>query len=379
MAGATAATRGGTGLGLGRMLRQSLRHRRARSLSALLAMTVSAAVATALLTLYSDLDQKLHREFRSFGANVVVTVAPGTAGQASSLPTDAVARVRAAAGADAAVAPFGYAVATTDRGTPVVVAGMDAEATRRLDSWWKADAWPVGEGALLGQKAANFVADERAVRLTYAGRAVTLKGVGRLRTGAEEDSRIYVPMAAFAAWTGVGPSVVEVQVPGGAERVEAAVGRMRGALPGLTVAPVRALVEGESRIVDRTRALMFGSVVLIALTVGVSVLATMSASVLERRRDFALMRALGGSEGQLLRMFLLEGLLLAGAGVVVGWVLGSGVAWAIGELNFETGTLPRVAVVPVVLGLNLLIAAFAAVLPARVLRGLEPAALLKGE
>ena len=191
MAGATAATRGGTGLGLGRMLRQSLLHRRARSLSALLAMTVSAAVATALLTLYSDLDQKLHREFRSFGANVVVTGAAGTAGQASSLPADAVARVRAAAGADAAVAPFGYAVATTDRGTPVVVAGggggggggMDAEATRRLDSWWKADASPVGEEALLGQKAANFVADERAVRLTYAGRAVTLKGVGAAADG----------------------------------------------------------------------------------------------------------------------------------------------------------------------------------------------------
>ncbi len=379
MAGA-AAVRGGTGLGLGRMLRQSLLHRRARSLSALLAMTVSAAVATALLTLYSDLDQKLHREFRSFGANVVVTgAALADAGPGASLPVDAVGRVRAAAGADAVVAAFGYAVATTDRGTPVVVAGMDTEATRRLDSWWKADAWPAGEEALLGQKAANFVADERAVRLMYAGRAVTLKGVGRLRTGAEEDSRIYVPMAAFTAWTGVGPSVVEVQVPGGAAKVEAAVGRMRGALPGMTVAPVRALVEGESRMVDRTRALMFGSVVLIALTVGVSVLATMSASVLERRRDFALMRALGGSAGQLQRLFLLEALLLATAGVALGWVLGSGVAWAISELNFDTATMPRMGVAPVVLLLNLGIAAVAAVLPARVLRGLEPAALLKGE
>ncbi len=310
---------------------------------------------------------------------VVTGAASADAGPGASLPADAVVRVRAAAGADAVVAAFGYAVATTDRGTPVVVAGMDAEATRRLDSWWKADAWPAGEEALLGQKAANFVADERAVRLTYAGRAVTLKGVGRLRTGAEEDSRIYVPMAAFTAWTGVGPSVVEVQVPGGAARVEAAVGRMRGALPGMTVAPVRALVEGESRIVDRTRALMFGSVVLIALTVGVSVLATMSASVLERRRDFALMRALGGSAGQLLRLFLLEALLLATAGVALGWVLGSGVAWAISELNFDTATMPRMGVAPVVLLLNLGIAAVAAVLPARVLRGLEPAALLKGE
>jgi putative ABC transport system permease protein len=51
------------------MLRRSIAHRRARSLSALVALTVSAGVATALLTLYADLDAKLHHEFRSFGAN----------------------------------------------------------------------------------------------------------------------------------------------------------------------------------------------------------------------------------------------------------------------------------------------------------------------
>ncbi len=55
------------------ILRRSLIHRRARCLSALTALTVSAAVATALLTLYADLDAKLHKEFRSFGANIIVT------------------------------------------------------------------------------------------------------------------------------------------------------------------------------------------------------------------------------------------------------------------------------------------------------------------
>jgi putative ABC transport system permease protein len=172
---------------------------------------------------------------------------------------------------------------------------------------------------------------------------------------------------------------VEVQVPGGAAKVEEAMARMRRELPGLEVAPVRQLVEGESRIVDRTHALMYAAVVLIALTVGVSVLATMSASVLERRRDFALMKALGGSQMQLMGMFLLEALVLAGAGVVVGFVIGSGAAWAISEGNFHTATLPRLSVLPVVLLLNVTIAAMAAFFPVRVLRGLQPAALLKGE
>jgi putative ABC transport system permease protein len=364
-------------LSLGGMLRRSLVHRRARSFSALVAMTVSAGVATALLTLYADLDAKLHKEFRSFGANVVVTAPAGAA-----LQDGALEKVRLAAGKDALAAEFGYAVATTDTGTPVVVAGTDFDAVRRLDSWWQVSAWPEApatDAALLGLRAAQFVGNEKALGLSYSGKAVTLRGVGRIKSGGDEDSRIYMPMGAFTQWTGVGPSVIEVQVPGGAAQVNAAMTRLRAEMPEVRVEPVRQLVEGESKIVDRTHALMYGAVLLIALTVAVSVLATLSASVLERRRDFALMKALGGSQTQLMGMFLLEALVLAGAGVVVGFVIGSAAAWAISEGNFHTATLPRLSVLPVVLLLNVTIAAMAAFFPARVLRGLQPAALLKGE
>jgi putative ABC transport system permease protein len=354
------------------MLRQSLLHRRARSLSALVALTVSAAVAAALLTLYADLDAKLHHEFRGFGANIVVTEA--------TPENNFLAKGLFAAGPQATSAAFAYAVATTDRGTPVVVSGVDFPAVRKLDSWWQVASWPTGANdALLGDRAAGFVGNERAVTLTFAGHAQTFHGVGRLKTGGDEESRIYVPIAAFMAWTHVQPNVLEVQIPGGGAQVDAAIARLRSALPQAQVQPVRQLVDGESRIVDRTHALMFGAVLLIALTVGVSVLATLSASVLERRRDFALMKALGGREWQMAGLFLLETLLLALGGVVAGYMLGSAAAWGISEANFHTATLPRVGVIPAVLLLNVTIALLAALLPVRALRGLEPAALLKGE
>jgi putative ABC transport system permease protein len=359
------------------ILRRSLVHRRARSLSALIAMTVSAGVATALLTLYADLDAKLHKEFRGFGANIVIT-SPANA----PLPPDALARVQQAAGADAVAAEFAYAVATTDTGTPVVVAGTDFAAVRRLDSWWQVDAWPdpaSANAALLGQRAAQFMGNEHAVALTYADRPATLEGVGRIKTGGDEDSRIYMPVAAFTDWTGVRPNVIELQVPGGARRIEAAMEKLQKELPDVQVQPVRQLVEGESKIVDRTHALMYGAVLLIALTVAASVLATLSASVLERRRDFALMKALGGSQRQLMGMFLLEALVLALSGVAAGFVVGSAAAWVISEGNFHTATLPHPSVLPMVLLLNLAVAALAALLPVRVLRELQPAALLKGE
>jgi putative ABC transport system permease protein len=366
-------------LTLTRILRRSLVHRRARSFSALVALTVSAAVATALLTLYADLDSKLHHEFRSFGANVVITAPAST-----PLTADALAQVRQAAVKDAVAAVFSYAIATTDRGTPVVVAGTDFAAVRKLDAWWSVDAWPnatTETAALLGQRAANFVADEHDVKLTFAGHSLVLHSVGRLRTGSDEESRIYISMAEFDELTGgvAATSVIELQVPGGAAKVDAALARLRAAMPTMQVQPVRQLVEGESRIVDRTHSLMYAAVLLIALTVSVSVLSTLSASVFERRRDFALMMALGGSYLHLLALFLLEALLLALAGVVVGFVLGSAIAWAISEGNFGTATLPRVQVLPIVLLLNMAIAVMAAILPARRLRALQPAALLKGE
>jgi putative ABC transport system permease protein len=357
------------------MLRRSLVHRRARSLSALVALTVSAAVATALLTLYADLNAKLHKEFRNFGANVVVT-----ASASSPLPSNALAKIQQAAGPDALVAPFAYAVATTDRGTSVVVAGTDFPAVQRLDSWWQLAQWPTApDAALLGDRAANFITNQQAVKLTYSGKAITLNGAGRLKTGGDEDSRIYIPLSSFTQWTGIGPTVIELQIPGGAAAVESALSRLRAQFPTLQIQPVRQLVEGESRIVDRTHSLMYGSVLLIALTVAVSVLATLSASVLERRRDFALMKALGGSQTQLMAMFLLEALVLALAGVILGYIAGSAAAWAISQVNFHTATLPHLSVLPLVLLLNIVIAALAALFPVRVLRGLQPAALLKGE
>jgi putative ABC transport system permease protein len=341
-------------------------------------MTVSAAVTTALLTLYADLDAKLHHEFRSFGANIVLTAADPSKG----FSTYALQHAQDAAGPNAITAEFGYAVATTDRGTPVVVAGTDFDAARRLNAWWQVDSWPSSAEAnvaLIGQRAANFTADAHNVQLNFAARPLALRVASTLRTGGDEDSRVYIPMTTFTAWTGARPSVIEVQVSGSPSQIESAIAQLKHQLPEAKVEPVRQLVEGESRIVDKTHALMYGAVILIALTVAVSVLATLSASVLERRRDFALMKALGGSQTHLMAMFLLEALILALAGVAAGFVIGSAAAWTISQLNFHTSSLPRPTVVPLVLLLNLLIASLAAVFPLRVLRRLQPAALLKGE
>ena len=359
-------------LSIPHLLRRSLLHARARALTAFTALTISAAIATALLTLYASLDAKLHHEFRSFGANIVLT--------APALPPDALTKARQAAGPAATVAAFAYAVATTDRNTPAVIVGVDFPALRKLDSYWKLPAWPTApNAALLGEKAAGHIADERAVTLTFNNRKQTFAGAGTLKTGGDEDSRIYLPLPAFEAFTNTTPTVLEIQVPGGTPAVEQALTHLKQAFPQAQVTPIRQLVEGESNIVDRTHKLMFAALLLIALTVAVSVLATLSASVLERRRDFALMKALGSPEFHLMRLFLLETLVLATAGIAAGYLLGSLAAYLISEANFATATYPSLAILPIVIVINLVIAALAALVPTRSLRNLQPAALLKGE
>src|SRR5690242_21795988 len=82
-----------------RMLLRASLVRRGRALSALLAVVVAAAVATAMLNLYVDVQAKLRTEFRQYGANIVVVASPGR-----ELPPDALPRVeRALAGRGIAV------------------------------------------------------------------------------------------------------------------------------------------------------------------------------------------------------------------------------------------------------------------------------------
>src|SRR5262244_3834512 len=103
-----------------RMLRRSVIVRSGHTRTALLALTIVACTATAMLTLYLDLDAKLHKEFRAYGANIVVSARDDQA-----LPDQAIEAARSILPARALLVPFAYAVAHTPQGLSVVVAGTD--------------------------------------------------------------------------------------------------------------------------------------------------------------------------------------------------------------------------------------------------------------
>jgi putative ABC transport system permease protein len=366
------------GLSAAKLLLRSLTFNRGRTAAELAALIVSAAAATALLTLYLSIDAKLHREFRAFGANIIVTAKSS----AQPLPADALSRVRHTLSGGALAVPYAYAVAQTSSGSSIVVVGTELPLARRMNPWWQVAGGLPSETApataLVGVRAQRALgADQFA--LTYNGKALRLQTAGTLKTGDAADSRVYLPLQAMEAWTGVGPSTIEVEGSGDAASIQALIRRLQVALPDAQVHPVHQLVEAEAGVVTRTRSLIFSSLLLISLTVAICVLATLTAAVLERRRDFAIMKALGASGVRVGAIFFLETLTLAGLGALCGYLIGSGIASLIGWYNFHTSIAPIASVALQVLALNLIVALLAAAFPLETLRRMEPASLLRGE
>ena len=359
-----------------RLLLRAAVVRRGRAASALLAMVVAAAVATAMMNLYVDVQAKLRKEFRSYGANVVVVGKDG-----AFLPPDAISKVESVLGGRGMAVPFAYVVARTPGGQSVVVAGTDFERVQRLDRWWSVSAWPSAAGeALVGMRALPVVSPERKpFDLSFQGHTIHLTPTGTLQTGAAEDSRVYLPMTDFAAWTGVQPSTIEVAANGSSEELNAVVNRLAQTFPNADVRPVRQIVEGEARVLGKTRATLYAAATLIILTAALCVLATLTGWVFDRRRDFAIMKALGASERLISGFFAAEAAALGAVGALLGFVIGIGIAAWIGRVNFNAVVVPRLSVLPIVLAGSIAVALLSAIVPMSLLRRVQPAIILKGE
>jgi putative ABC transport system permease protein len=359
-----------------RILSRPLLVRRGRALTALVAVVVAASVATATLNLYTDVQAKLHREFRSYGANIVVTAKDG-----SSLPSDSLARVDAALGPRGIAAPFAFAVARTTAGQPVVVAGTDFDRVRKLDSWWSVTAWPAGPGAaLVGKRAYQLLTPIGGpLDLTFQGHTLHVTPAGILTTGAQEDSRVYLSLGDFTRWTGIAPATIEVAVAGSPAEIRSMIGTLAAALPEADVQPVRQMVEAEARVLDKTRATLLASTMVIILTAALCMLATLTASVFDRRKDFAVMRALGASQRTVSTLFAAEAAGIGLAGAVLGFALGLGIAAWIGRVNFHASVSPRFGIFPEVVIGSVLLALLAALMPISMLRKVQPAVILRGE
>ena len=359
-----------------RMLVRAAVLRRGRAASALFAMVVAAAVATAMLNLYVDVQAKLQREFRNYGANIILVGKNG-----ASLPAGTLSQVESTLAGRGIAAPFALIVARTMDGQPIVVAGVDFDRVRQLDRFWSVNNWPSSSNqALIGVRALPLVSPKnQPFDLTFQGRKLHVTPAGTVQTGAAEDSRIYVSLADFTAWTNVQPSTVEVAASGSGSEVAIVMNQLAQAIPAADVRPVRQIMEGEARVLGKTRATLLAAAALIILTAALCVLSTLMGWVFDRRRDFAIMKALGASERLLNGFFAAEAAALGATGAVIGFLVGIGIAVWIGRANFHAPVVPRFGVLPIVLAGSMAVTLISAILPISLLRRVQPAVILRGE
>jgi putative ABC transport system permease protein len=384
----------------GRLLWKLLRSNRGRLAVALVAVISGAAVISALLNLQFDVERKLTREFRLFGANLVISSrssaqtstpesgavaipsAPGLIREDAVLPQIERLRTRDVV----AAAPYLYVVARSHN-TPVVVAGTWLDEVRRLEPTWKLEGAEIASRddatqCLIGRDVARQfgLVPGAQIELDYLGRSSRLNVAGVVDAGGAEDSQVFVNLPEAQKLAGLDGQiqVVQLSVSGTAANISGYAAQLAAALPGYDVRPVRAITGAEGNLLSRTRLLIGSMIALILVLTALCVLATMAALAMERRADVGLMKALGGTMSRIVGLFLAEVGVLGAAGGLIGCAAGVALAQWMGQRVFGTKISPRWEIFPLTIAMMIAVA-MAGALPLRALGRVKPAVILRGE
>ena len=358
----------------GRMLWASLWQRRGTAALAALAVAIGASVAAALLHVSGNVGAQLTRELRSLGPNLVLV--PSDASSRRYLEQDHLGWQMAAAGVSGV--PVLYATGLCE-GHAIPVAGADLAGLAALHPSWKRSG--SANGAQLGARLARRLGmgvDDRVTLASPDGRreiAVTIRGT--IESGGADDEALWLPLEEAQALAGLFGlvSLVQARVDGGPARVERVAESLRG--HGVAALPLHALSATEQGLLDRMRRLML-LVTLAALVAGaLSAYGTLTDLALERRREIALLKAVGAPRRRIVGRFLAESAAIGLVGGVLGWVIGAGFALFIGRQVFHATLALSPRVPPVVIALALLTALVAAAGPIRLALAVEPARALR--
>jgi putative ABC transport system permease protein len=349
-----------------RFVTAALRFRRRRLLLAFSALTLAATLATALFSVYSDIERKMRVEFRGYGANLVI--APG--GDALTIP---LAALQKADSLGVTAAPFFYSVGRLQN-ERIVVARVDFRRAAPLTGYWRVppDAIPSAGQCLAGAAAAahfRLVAGQPAA---LDPEPCTVRAI--VSTGGPEDAQIIVP------FTGDAASLIQVRAD--SQRLPEIRAALTAALPYADVRLLHAVAETEANVVLKVSASLFLLMLLILAITTLSVSSNFSALVIERGKEIGILKAIGAAESRIAGLFLAESLLLGLGSTVTGYLAGLAAAWWIGRSIFPD-TAAAVGVdfrvfLPVA-GVTLAVAAIATLVAAARIWKIRPAVILREE
>ncbi len=368
--------------------------RRRRVFYTALGVVVGVAVFVAVLTVARAGEQKIYGELDKYGPNLMVTPAIsdvdlqlgdlslGTLAVGDNyiaeekLPqirqiTDGM--IREALGIEdegdiATIAPKLY-VNTKIKDTSVMVVGFDLKQERQLRSWWTVSngRYPEQQDeAILGARASGALGINSGDSILLEGREVTVVGVLG-ETGSNDDYQVFVPLETVQQAFGKDGliSSMDIRALCNACPVEYIADAINKTIPGIRAVAVKQIAETEMNLMEKVNDFLLALAGITIVVGSFGVVNTMMSSVHERVRDIGIMKAVGASRNQIVKMFLYEALVVGLMGGVIGYILGTLLSYVIGPLIFD-GLAVRYAplYLPAALGLAVFVAAVASVYPA---------------
>jgi putative ABC transport system permease protein len=219
------------------------------------------------------------------------------------------------------------------------------------------------------------------MELAGTGQALHVRIAGIIATGGEEDNLLFMALPELQQALGLEGrlTMVRLLVTVAGESLGQKAAALQKVIPGARVSEVRQIARTSEGLLAKVKLLMALVTGVVLISAGSSVTGTMSTTVLERGKEIGLMKAMGGTRWEVLRLFSAEAVLLGVLGGVAGYLLGSCVAQFITKTVFAASAdvIPWFALVS--LAVSLFLALLGSVGPLISVFRLDPVRSLRGE
>jgi putative ABC transport system permease protein len=430
-----------------RLVRESFVRNPRRKVLTAAALVMGMAVATATLTVALDVGDRLAREFRSLGANLIVSpeadTLPLEIGGVDYRPVDEGAYLReadlsklktifwrhnilgftpfldvpVAAGAPGTrLVPnltlvgtwYQHNVPVPD-GTTFATGLKSTHPSWQIQGrWFGDDMYEAVVGAALAAKDPKTFGIGATIHVAReeegSNLATPLAITGVVSTGDSEDNAILVPLFVaqrvsnhLGEFRRLFVSALTKPADALAERdpksltsaeydrwfcspyISSISYQIKQALPGVDVRAIRRVADSEGTILSHVSALLWIVTLAALIAAALAVAATSATTVIERRGEIGIMKAIGATNTVVAGLFLAEQLMLAIVGGTIGYIFGTGLARILGASVFGTPTSPRIVLLPIALGIAAVVAVIGSLIPLRRAARFDPAPILRGE
>jgi putative ABC transport system permease protein len=343
------------------MVVKDITRRKKRVLYASLGVVIGVTTIIAVLTIALAGETNIYGQLEKYGANLVVMPAisdidVGLGGLSlgtlavgeNYIPEDKLPEIRQIAdgkirealgiedeGDIATIAPRLY-MNTEVNGTSIIVVGVDPQEERQLKTWWRVSKGRYLEApgeALVGATTSELLGFNVGDKIALNGREVTVTGILD-ETGSIEDYQVFLPLeTAQETFNKEGlVSSIDVRALCSACPTSDIASSINGNIPGVRAVAVKQIAETEMGMMEKISKFLL-ALAGITLAVGCfGVVNTMLTSVHERIKDIGIMRAVGASRNQIIKIFLYEAIIIGVAGGFLGYIAGTLLAYIVGPL-----------------------------------------------